>query len=239
MKSPSFSKLTLGVHKKEYVLRYDSEILLRIKKDVLLKMLGDLGIGSPEPEQSPGINSKTVAAQLSKILKTDVSDYDVRVWAKQFARAYGVAKQKYYRSKNVFVEVSPRSKDYGHILRAVKICKTHKVTYKKFLQAQLDGLKFINNGRGIFPPLSNLSTDSAENRLLEFISNGSTSVDIKLSDEDKHLPLAKNLKYQTAIFKIGDNRASLKEAKYAAEVQRFKRGKVSEKIEKYIESFDE
>lgn len=198
---------------------YGGERLCKFNKQILANLISDLGI--------------------KKVAPVKVKDPEIKLCAKQFAKSYIRAKRLHFRAKAI-KEITEDDKDFKYFITAVKLCKAHSVTYKKFLKAQIIGLKFLNNGKGAFPKPSHLATDQAETRLLEYKEQGVTGSDdeivqVLISVEEKKIPLTRNTRYQGRLCKVRDGVAGLKEAIYVRELQMIKRGKVTSEVEKYIE----
>lgn len=217
-------RLSLKMRKGNPVVMYDGEPLARLNKKVLSKLMGDLDL---QPKESEAEEPKQA-----------FSEMDTKIAAQQLAKAYAKAKKSYYRSRAV-KEIQPGQKDFKHFVEAARLCQLHGVTYRKFLKSQVEGLKFLNDGKGTFPKPNHLSTEQAETRLLEYLREGVTGKDdevvkVSLSAEEKKMPLSKNTRYKGRLYKVRDGVATLKEAVYVRELQLLKRSKVNDEVEEYI-----
>jgi len=217
-------KLSLQMRKGNPVLLYDGEPLARFNKKVLSQLLVDF-----QPKAQPEASEDT---------RQPLEGMDLKIAASQLAKAYAKEKKAYYRSRAV-KEILPGEKDFKHFIKAAELIQTHGVTYRKFLKAQVEGLGFANDGKGIFPKPNQLHTEQAETRLLEYLRTGVTNtnddvVRVNISMEDKKTPLSKNTLYQGRLHKVRDGVAKLKEAVYVRELQLLRRKKVSPEVEEYI-----
>ena len=209
---------------------YGGVSLVKVNKATLKVFLSDLGPG------------KKVLVTREKVTKKRkprvVVNNETRINAKQLVRAYTETKRKFFHSKAVN-SVSTNSPDFKYFMEAVKIVNRHGVTYKKFLKAQIQGLSFISDGRGAFPKPSQLSTEAAEVRLLEYIrKHDETTVPvIKISNEERETHLMQNSKYLLSYDKIKDKTATQAEAVYVQELQQIRVGKVAKSVRKYLKRF--
>lgn len=171
----------------------------------------------------------------------------------KFATVYAFEKLVFYK-KNVKsindVSVSDSAKKLlddrlvvGYFKEAIKTMNNTDVkNVSTFIKAQIEGLKFVNNGQGTFPKPNQLATDGALTRLLEYTS--STKKDEKEIKPDRYwffdektdgdLTLSENLKYQEAIKKIKEKTAALNVALYAKKCYSKRRSGSYSLIEEYI-----
>lgn len=118
-----------------------------------------------------------------------------------------------------------------------------------FIKAQVEGLQFVNGGKGTFPKPSQLTTANALNRVFDFTAK-TTMIDV-VDDQQKiekpkgywyfnhhtdgQLGLNKNQKYKEVLSKIDSATATLEECVYAQKCFSARRdGKPYAKIEDYI-----
>lgn len=214
--------------KNHFVVIYGDTTLLKISKGGLRSFLADLDLDVDSPAQKPG----------DQLLSED----ELFTNALQLSKAYASEKRKFYKSKYV-KEISPKDKSFQHFIEAARMCKQHNVTYKRFLKAQVKGLHFVENGRGIFPRPNQISTELAETRLLDYLRSTITDssgddIKVNLSGKDSKTPLSQNHRYLACIQRIKDGVSTLKETGYVRELQLVRRGKVQpwvvERLEKLL-----
>ena len=115
-----------------------------------------------------GSSLKTPAKHPSRIRGQRITGGDVLESARKLARKYIRKKRKFYGSQS-FQDITPEHPDFQHFVEAAKLCVNHEVSFDDFIHSQIDGLKFINGGKGLFPRPCNLSTERAETRLLDYL----------------------------------------------------------------------
>lgn len=220
---------------KLYVVTYGDSVLAKISKSGLETLLADLR--SDEGLRLQGVLKKSERSNRSKITKPRMVGEDV-IKAKQFAKVYAEAKKKFYKSKFV-KEISQGEKAFQDFVKVIPMLERHGVNYRKFIQAQVQGLSFANGGRGVFPKPGQLSTEGAETRLLDFMRDGGqedgSKAMVHLTKEDRETPLSDNQWFMARRQKLKDGVASLEEAQYVAELQRIRRGKVEDYVQEYID----
>lgn len=169
--------------------------------------------------------------RIKKIKKTKNNESQQK--AKQFGRVFAKFKSAFYKNKKITDASVLTSNNLKHFIKAVELCERHKVTYKKFMESQVDGLKDVSNGRH-FPYVTQLHTDAAESRLLAYISKGSLGNLVELTYEDKQTPLDQNMKYLTRRERVKAKEASLVETQYVAELQKLRLGEVKGYVKKHL-----
>lgn len=168
---------------------------------------------------------------------TDLADRpDVKIDSGliKFASVYAFEKLKYYKKDvssisdvSVLDSAKKMLKDkktvssFNEAIRLMREAGAKDIS--DFIKAQIAGLGFVNGGRGTFPNPSQLSTDNALTRLLQF--NSSTKKDEKEIKPEKYwyyddrldgdVSLKNNTKYQEALKKIKDKTAPLNAVLYA------------------------
>lgn len=159
-----------------------------------------------------------------KVLEKEKSNPKVK--AAQLAKMYAKAKAKYYKIK-VGKSLSEKHKDYKHFISAIDIIERINCSYKDFIQAQIKGLEFVKKGEGVFPKVNQLSTDGAENRVLDFIRDH-----VVKDDEDyiRNTPLEENDDYVEAWYGFLLKEATLKQMKYIRKAQKARHGEVEKKV---------
>ena len=135
----------------------------------------------------------------------------------QLSRLYAKRRKKFYKHSTL-KSYPTTGKDFKHFIDAVDIIIQNGTTIKIFLNAQIEGLKFAQDGNGIFPKENHLSSSGAENRLLDYIQSKDLE-NIELTDEEKTKPLQQNELYKKRFTKVQKKTASLFEALYVQECQ--------------------
>lgn len=173
----------------------------------------------------------------------------------RFATIYSFEKLKYFKGNVDSLNDSQVSestkkllgdrKNIKHFQDALDIMKNAGTTdISLFIKAQINGLKFVNDGKGTFPKPNQLATDNALTRLLEFNSVTGSDGDKQEKPEkywyfdekiDGEVALSNNAKYQEAIEKIKNKTASINAALYAKKCySRRREGKSYFLIEDYL-----
>ena len=205
----------------QIVLNYNGTPFIKVSKAVLKDFLAD-------SSSSIGIEVEEVKTKKRKKKGKKVEvDKDVVKKANQLAKLYTTMKKKFYKSK-VMKGISPNTKDFEHIMKAVVIINRHGVTLKTFMKAQVAGLEFA----GTFPKVTQLSTDNAEVRLFEY--QRKKNMKVELTDHERGMELMQNKKYKINHGKVEDGTATLFEAMYVKECQLARRGEVQPMVQKYI-----
>ena len=154
--------------------------------------------------------------------------------ALQLSRRWAKMKKVFYKQKTIKLP-SQNGKDFKHFLLAVDIINDNETTIKKFLRAQIDGLKFANEGNGVFPKPNHLSTSGAESRLLDYIRDKELE-NVELTDKEKGTPLQHNKLYRKRYEKVKDKTATLLESLYVQECQFIRKDAAQEFVINYIDS---
>ena len=167
-------------------------------------------------------------------------DRKTEIRAVQFSKKYCLMGKKFYKQK-ILKEIDSEHKDFKHFVLALPIIDAHKVTYEKYIKAQIEGLSFLNDKAGSFPRPCHLSTHSAELRLLDYIKqNGKGDeppVKVHISQYERELPISQNMTYFGYMDRIKEGIATLEEAVYVREIQRIRNNKItptSKIVDRYI-----
>lgn len=232
--------LKVETESKVFVLKYGKQTLARINKEAFKTFLADLHLD--EDKALP--IEKGRAKKKKKRTKKTTSSSSARPQsnslykkAEIFAKSYAKAKAKFYHTKQVKA-VSIGEVKFKHFVGAVKICKRHDVkNYDVFIRAQIEGLKFTNGGKGVFPRIPQLDTEAAETRLLEYLSSVKDEkgevVAVRISQEERNTPLNDNQRYLSRRERVKNGTASLSEAVYVKELQMIRR----KRVENYVTEF--
>lgn len=202
--------LKIKHNKSSVILLCNGEVLATINRDLLALVLTPPKIVKPKTS----IDNKTAL----------------------IVKAYKAAWEKYYNTR-LKTDYKKGSKDYASFTKAAGICMQHDAKARTFIEAQVEGLKFVG-GKGIFPKPNQLCTPNAETRLLDYLKDGSIE-DKPILTWELDTPLEKNQRYQQIKLKIKDNTASLKEAKYALECEIKRTGQSSIGTRAYVKVMEE
>lgn len=216
-------KVKMKIEKSMLTLYAGSTPFIRVDLDILNDVQGH-----------PSYDVEVVGKK-KKTRKKKVSEDPKRIKkALQLSRRWAKMKKEFYKQKTLRLP-SQNGKDFKHFLLAVDIINNNETTIKKFLKAQIEGLKFINEGNGAFPKPNHLSTSGAETRLLDYIRNRELE-NVELTDEEKAKPLQHNKLYKKRYDKVKGKTASLLEALYVQECQYVRKDAAQTFVIDYIES---
>lgn len=186
-------------------------------------------------------------AFLEKILasaNTVRNNSNAEIKALQLEKLYTRLKKTKHRNKNI-ANITKSSKEFKHFVKAVDIIKRHKVTNQEFLEAQIRGLQFLNDGRGQFPKPNHLSTHTAEDRLLDYLESKTTrtikgSVErIKLTVNDRETQLMENDRFVAKWELFEDGKADLRDMYFIHDCMMARNGRVTKKVKEYILGLEE
>lgn len=163
---------------------------------------------------------RCILQEESKI--NDVSS-QVNFEAEQLIKVYIDRARKFYKRPVTFI--TPKSKNYKHFINALEIIKRHDVSYKDYIESQIDGLNFTKK----FPTPNQLTTEGAEVRLLDYLQK----VEVGGTDESRE-ELRK--KYNDLCKKRDSFTASIKEAKELAKVEKVLFNEIKSKTRAYLHS---
>lgn len=215
--------ITLGRNKQgKLSLFYKKKLFLVIAEKVLFQIILDA---------APSSFFKSIA-EFSGIKQSgDKIDKTV----KKLAQTYAYEKIKFEGKDSISIsdtlvlkftkKLLNEKKTVAEFSKAVDIMKeVEMLDCSEFIKAQLSGLKFVNNNRGVFPKVSQLCSSSSISRALEYKSTIKSNVGKQdkpknywyYSDAvDGERTLAENLKYQEALEKIKKGTADVDATLYA------------------------
>ena len=159
---------------------------------------------------------------------------------------YNKIKRRYYKNKTNITNYTTKNTNFKYFKKAVETIEKFDISNSKFLMSQIEGLKFLHNGKGAFPKPSHLAGDGAEDRLLEYLESNDliytadlehTGLDtgkINFSDRDRKTPLSKNTLYVKLLKKLRANEATLDEAIYLKRCRLARKGDIGSEIKDYI-----
>lgn len=175
------------------------------------------------------------------VSKSFMDTKELQTKAVQLCKAYSKEKKAHFHHPGAVKEINIRDRTFQHFKKAVPIIERHKVTYKKFIRAQIFGLKWTNNGKGQFPTPAMLSTESAETRLMEYMKEtvrDGKLVQVNITKEERNLPLTKNHTYMASAKKVKDGIATLDETLYVQELQLIRKGQVRDWVKSHLEKLE-
>lgn len=198
-------------------------------------MLGDLALlDIPVSEDELLLQIAQAYRRIKKISKLTSK---LHRHAMKLSKVYVVRKRKFFG--RTIKPITSKSKDFKLFIAAANLMRKYKLRPSEFMDAQLEGLKFVNDGKGTFPSAKQLSTQGAEDRLLAHISKEKSKSEIhadgSLTNEDKSVPLGKNPKYLQLVDKMNAGEATLQDALYLRKCRLFHRGISSPILEAYID----
>ncbi len=210
--------------------RQKGKTVAYINKGLLSPLISSLDLDKPFPKKSK------VAEPTDD--EPEAGDSEIEVKAYQMSKAYAKAKAKFFGAK-ITKFVTPKQRDFQHFIEAAKLAGRHGATAATYIKAQIAGLDFLQQGKGIFPKPNHLATEQAETRLLEYMQaeKRETNPDTPITAEDRRLPLDDNRRYQTRLRMIDWGQADEADAKFVAALQKLHLGKVQKSVTRYLEQF--
>lgn len=149
----------------------------------------------------------------------------------RFITEFKRQRNNYYGTKVSLTAISKGSRAYSFFDKASKIAKAHKVSAKIYIRAQVDGLTFINK----FPTPSQLVTDGAEQRLLEYVKKENVRNEkLPFCDKDQNTSLKDNKRYMELADKYKRGDITRPEAVYLAKCQKARKGKVNSSLREFL-----
>ena len=223
-----FDNLKLIRKKTQYSITYKDKLLLSVKPEVLGLIIKDY-------------STQKFLKELSKLIKSKDIDNEFISEGMLLVSAYTTRKKRYYRNTKI-TKIKNSDKEFLHFIKASKLIKKHQVSPKLFLDAQIKGMAFLNEGAGIFPKPSQLATSGAEDRLIQHMANegltdtGETAINrIKITRDDKETALMENPKFVEYYEKMEDGSANLVEAYFIHDCMLARKGRVTKMVDEYIE----
>lgn len=225
--------IKLVAKRNQLVLFYGKQVFCKIERDTLTAILADL--------QQDGLQLLTVEEKKKKKPKKKVRDEKltgIYLKASQLSKAYAALKKASFRIESS-LEVQIGNPKFKHFMGAVEIMEKHNVNnYQTFLQAQVEGMRYLNGGKGLFPKVTQLDTEAAETRLLEYLTatkdDEGKVIKIALTEEDKKTPLSSNLRYLAKRDRVRNGTAKIEEAVYVKECQLQRRGRVDSYVTEFL-----
>lgn len=221
-----FENFTIVKKRACYSINYKDVHLCSVKINALKKLIIDYA------------SNNFIDSILAKGSKTKPPRH---IYAEQLEHLYTSERRKFYRAKYIS-RITPNDRTFPHFIKAVEIIKRYDCSNKEFLQAQVDGLKFIGKQ---YPNPSHLSTAGAETRLIEYLykKNNSTTIGardkIELTEKDIYTPLNENIAFINRWEKLQEGTATLVEAQYLQDCYLQRKGFSSKKIKAYIEKLED
>jgi hypothetical protein len=187
---------------------------------------------------------KETLVDFTKEYTKDLKKDENTVRAIRLAKKYLKAKCKFY-SKPSKVKYDSKHKDIRHFKKAIEIMDGLNIKENDYLQAQIDGLQFVQGGRGIFPKPNQLATEGAEDRAIQYLDskglihhgNAELTDDKKglmITSTDYKTPLKQNKQYMDLLKKLKEGTATMDEAIYLKNVRKARKGSAGPLITEYI-----
>ena len=225
-----FEKFELVKKKKMYSIKYDGEVLALVS----IKTLSHIIVNHVSKEIGEAILKQGV----KKLENTPLESK-----ALQLEKVYTKERKKFHRNKNI-KSYTPKDKEFSNFIKAVEIIRRHDVSYEDFIKAQVKGLKFANNKRGIYPKTNHLCTMGAEERLLDYLQetrgtgNSEEIERIDLKHFDKTTPLMENPQFVAKWEKLDGGKADLRDAYYIKDCMIARNGRVTKVVRDYIANLE-
>ena len=225
-----FSDFTLIKNKRGYVVRYGGDPLMQIYSKSFVQVFKDYA-------SQKFINDMVPLSTNER--KDDVSK-DV---ASKLEKYYTIRKRDYYGNKKI-KRIEHTSTDYAHFLKASQIVRNHEVSVKDFLDAQMAGLSFVNDGEGTFPKPAQLSSSGSEDRLVVYISDKTSDKKpkeekrLELTRYDRENELKSNPKFMDRYEKVKNNKATLQDAYFVHDCMIVRKDYATPMVNKYIEKLE-
>ncbi len=184
--------------------------------------------------------SKKMIEEISSRITPSSTSRKTNSLAIKLLAAYNSMRKEYYKNprlKNFVV----KSKEYKYFVQASEFLSTHNVTPESFLNAQVEGLSFVNNGAGTFPKPNQLATLEAEERLMKSTFAESTKKDIanvkrlELNRSDRDTPLMENSRFVSRYNKVKNKTANLQDTYFVYDCMLERKGNVTSTVNDYLE----
>jgi len=222
-----FKDLKLVSKKETFVINYKSSTFISVRKKTLAHFFKDVA-------------TKSFFNKFLEMKKEQVVPSEVDMEAHQLLNYYNAQKKIFYKGMRV-TGVSENKAEFQYFIKAVDYIKNFGLTHKQFLDSQIEGFAFVNNGKGKFPDPKQLANDKTEDRILEYVqkhnvSKKSSRPKMFLSDKEKQTDLRDNPKFWGIWlrFKAEDD-ITIEEACYLDLCIRNNRGEPHKGVNKLIE----
>jgi len=254
------------INKNEYLtVKFSGKLFIKIKKEILIVFLKDIfnisfdNIFKAKKEERKFkdkliyvsdndyykayhlkklmviVNKKLIVKFLNKYFCENDDD---KIKTKQFIKFYlkeykKVTKRKYLPD----YETNPKYFDYFY--KAVELINKHNVTFKIFIDSQVDGMKFIKQ-RNFFPKPYNLCTNESELRLLDFLDRSTNVKDDFVPEKSfslQDIKLETNKKYKKYLELVRKKEADYEQTNYVFSLQVSCLSEVDDFVREYYKSF--
>lgn len=226
-----FNDLKLGKDKRGNVkILYLGKALLVLNVNVAFEIFKDY-------------STKAFLRKVAKLVAPEAVTDDSMSKAIIIESAYTKLKRKFYKRNNI-KNIVKTTTEFRYFIKVAEIIEEYDVTPLQYLEAQVNGLSFADNGKGTFPKPNQLANDNAVTRLLDFqrddeVVNGENFIPEKLTYDDKNTPVMENPRFVRNYKRVQDDTATLKEATFCHDVMMVVRSKSSRLVVDYIDSFSE
>ena len=187
--------------------------------------------------------SKDMKEMILKQSVRKLANTPIESKALQLEKVYTRERRKFHRNKKI-KNYTTKDKEFGNFIKAIEIIRRHEVTYDEFIRAQIKGLKFANNKRGVYPKTNHLCTMGAEERLLDYlqeirgVGNTEEVERIELKHFDKTTPLMENPQFVAKWEKLDQGKADLRDAYYIKDCMIARNGRVTKAVKDYIANLE-
>ena len=222
-----FDSFTLLKKKSGIVVQYKKSTLATIKPDVLRDMILDHIPKKVLQEAVEHITPSAITRKSNTLAIKLMTEYNAR-------------RKKYHGNRRI-KEFTSKSREFKYFVQAAEIMKNHRIHAGPFLDAQIKGLSFVNDGAGTFPKPNQLATVNAEERVLaalqtEVKRNDPTEVErLDLRHSDRETELMQNPRFVSRYNKLKDGTATLQDAYFVHDCMLERKGNVTQFVTEYIE----
>lgn len=249
--------------KKYFTVTYNGKVFIKIKKDIFLSFLKDkfgiilvkaLTLNKMVDKTKLDFvickdgnyfkiyYSKKLFMMLEKniIVKVfnnyffniDASDSKVDKFITFYTKEYKrVTKRKFAP------DYTNDKKSHGYFVKTVELINKHNVSFKNFMESQIQGLKFVKQ-KNFFPRPYNLCTNESEIRLMDYLDNkksvSNDEIEIfSLADID----LQNNKKYKKYLKLVKNKEADFEQTSYVFSLQKSCLDNIDKDVKDYFYSF--
>lgn len=225
-------------------LKYKGKQLAVISEANLFQLIIDASPMSFLKDLAKIAGVEPVAEQNSKAVIKLVNVYAFERLASLGKKPISLSDTKVIELTNKYLEDKKIVADFKKALLVMRDAQIRDCN--AFIHAQVEGLKFVNDGKGTFPTPKQLTTANALNRVFDYTASNTPSESGNKTDKPKHywffnketdgsLTLKTNSKYREVITKIEAETATLEECIYAQKFYAHRRsGQSYAVIDNYI-----
>ena len=222
-----FDNFKLVKQKSGIVVKYKTSTFITIKPAILTDVVLD------------HLPKKVIQEAASRIVPSSKMTKNNTLAVKLMV-AYNRKRKDFYKRPRL-KDFTSKSKEFKYFVQAAELLKIHRVLPDAFIEAQVKGLSFVNNGEGVFPKPQQLATTEAEERLLrethtESKKNNPEDVQrLDLKPSDRETELMQNPRFVSRYEKMKDKSATLQDAYFVQDCMLERKGRVTQFVSEYIE----